>query len=158
MSSQSQIQLLPDIRSPFISSGFHPIVQMSSSTWEDSSANILQMHNGVVRRAQCFKFSNERSAHASHILYAHRRRPSLIIQDIDIINPSEQMLDLDLKQKPQILNRDIKQLNQQEVQFDRMSNVYLMTTNQISLRQHNYIISVILTSKIPSTIHVKPGR
>ncbi|CAF4889894.1 unnamed protein product, partial [Rotaria sp. Silwood1] len=43
LSSQSQIQLLTDIRSSFISTGYSPIVRISSDTWEDSSATILQM-------------------------------------------------------------------------------------------------------------------
>ncbi|CAF3353530.1 unnamed protein product [Rotaria socialis] len=157
LSSQSQIQLLTDIRSPFTSSGYSPVVRISSDTWEDSSATIVQMKEGVVRRIQCFKFSKERSAHVTHVLYAHRKRPSLIVQDIDIINPSEHTLDLALKQNNQILNNDLKQLDQQDVQFDQTKDSYIMTTNQIPVRQHGFIIYVILTNRIISTTNVKPG-
>ncbi|CAF1271618.1 unnamed protein product [Rotaria sp. Silwood1] len=157
LSSQSQIQLLTDIRSSFISTGYSPIVRISSDTWEDSSATILQMKEGLVRRIQCFKFSEERSAHVTHLLYIHRKRPSLIVQEIDIINPSEHSLDLDFKQKNQISNNDLKQLDQRDIQFDSTNDIYLMITNQLSIRQHNFIIYVIITNKIISNCHVKPG-
>ncbi|CAF2706269.1 unnamed protein product [Rotaria sp. Silwood2] len=157
LSSQSQIQLLTDIRSPFISSGYSPIVRISSDTWEYSSATIVQMKQGLVRRIQCFKFSEERSAHVTHLLYTHRKRPSLIVQEIDITNPSEHSLDLDLKQKNQISSNDLKQLDQQDVQFDSTKGIFLMSTNQLSIRQHNFIIYVIITNKIISNCHIKSG-
>lgn len=116
------------------------------------------MKQGLVRRIQCFKFSQERSAHITHTLYAHRQRPSLIVQDIEIINPSEHTLDLELKQNHQILKTDVKQLNEQDVQFDSSKDIYLMTTNQISTRQNHVVICVILTNKVISNVHVKPGR
>ena len=75
---------------------------MSSNIWEDSSATIVQMNKGLVRRVQCFKINEQRSAYVTHLLYAHRFRSSLIIQEIDIINPSEQTFDLDYQQKKQI--------------------------------------------------------
>ncbi|CAF1169033.1 unnamed protein product [Rotaria sordida] len=157
LSSQSQIQLLTDIRSQFISSGYSPIVRISSDTWEDSSATMMQMKEGLVRRIQCFKISKERSAHVTHLLYTHRKRPSLIVQEIDITNPSEHTLDLDLKQKKQISTNDLKQLNQQDIQFDTTKDIFIMTTNQLSIRQHNFIIYVILTHKIISNSHIKSG-
>ncbi|CAF3570941.1 unnamed protein product [Rotaria sordida] len=157
LSSQSQIQLLTDIRSPFISSGYSPIVRISSNTWEDSSATMMQMKEGLVRRIQCFKISKERSAHVTHLLYTHRKRPSLIVQEIDITNPSEHTLDLDLKQKNQISTNDLKQLNQQDIQFDTTKDIFIMITNQLSIRQHNFIIYVILTHKIISNSHIKSG-
>ncbi|CAF0886871.1 unnamed protein product [Rotaria sordida] len=157
LSSQSQIQLLTDIRSQFISSGYSPIVRISSDTWEDSSATMMQMKEGLVRRIQCFKISKERSAHVTHLLYTHRKRPSLIVQEIDITNPSEHTLDLDLKQKKQISTNDLKQLNQQDIQFDTTKDIFIMITNQLSIRQHNFIIYVILTHKIISNSHIKSG-
>jgi hypothetical protein len=116
------------------------------------------MKQGLVRRIQCLKFSNERSAYVTHLLYAHRKRPSLIIQEIDIINPSEHTLDLDLQRKKQIYENDLKELEQEDVQFDSTKDIYQMTTNQISIRQHNFIIFVTLTNKIITNSHIKPGR
>jgi hypothetical protein len=158
LSSQSQIQLLTDIRSPFIPSGYSPVIEVSSDTWEGTSATIVQMKQGLVRRIQCLKFSNERSAYVTHLLYAHRKRSSLIIQEIDIINPSEHTLNLDIQRKKAIYENDLKQLDQQDVLFDSIKDIFQMTTNQMSTRQHTFIIFVILTNKIISNIHVKPGR
>ncbi|UJR37786.1 hypothetical protein I4U23_030477 [Adineta vaga] len=157
LSSQSQIQLLTDIRSPFISSGYSPIVHISSDTWEASSVTIVQMKQGLVRRIQCFKFSQERSAHVTQTLYVHRQRPSLIVQEIEIINPSEHTFDLELQQKSQISKIDVKQLDEQNVQFDSSKDIYLMITNQLSTRQNNLIIYVIITNKVISNTHVKSG-
>ncbi len=116
------------------------------------------MNQGLVRRIQCFKISEERSAYVTHLLYAHRRRSSLIIQEIDIINPSEQTFDLDFQQKKQISTNDIIELDKKEVQFDSTKDKFLMITNQISTRQHNSIIYVIITNKDIPNSHVKPKR
>jgi len=116
------------------------------------------MNQGLVRRIQCFKISETRSAYVTHLLYAHRRRSSLIIQEIDIINPSEQTFDLDFQQKKQISTNDIKQLDKQEIEFDSSKHTFLMITNQISIRQHNSIIYVIITNKEISNSHIKPNR
>ncbi len=158
LSSQSQIHFQTDIRSPFISTGYSPVIQISSDTWEVSSATIVQMKQGLVRRIQCFKFSSERSAFVTHVLYAHRKRSSLIIQEIEITNPSEHTLDLDVQRKKQIDDHDYKQIDQEDIQFDSTKDIYQMTTNQISTRQHNFILFVFITNKILSNIHIKPGR
>ncbi|CAF2531404.1 unnamed protein product [Rotaria sp. Silwood2] len=158
LSTQSHIQLISDPGTPFISSGYSPIIKISSKAWEDSSSTIIQMNQGLVKRLQCFKISEERSAYVTHMLYAHRRRPSLIIQDIDIINPSDQTLDLDFQQKIQTSGNDIKQLDTQEFSIDPSKDTYLMTTYQMKARQHNSIIFVIITNKINPSTHIKPDR
>jgi hypothetical protein len=158
LSSQSQIQFLTDIRSSFIFSGYSPVIQITSDTWEVSSATVLQMKQGLVKRIQCIKFISGRSAFVTHVLYAHRKRSSLIIQEIEIINPSEYALDLDVKRNKQINENDVKQIDQEDIQFDSTKDIYYMTTNQISTRQHNIILFVLITNKILSNIHIKPGR
>ena len=158
LTSQSQVQFLPDIRSPFISSGYTPLIQISSDTWTVSSASILQLKQGLVRRIQCLKFNSERSAFVSHLLYTHRKRSSLIIQEIEINNPTEFTLDLDLRQQKASHENDLKEIHQETVQFDSSKDLFHMTTNQLSTRQHHSIIFVILTNQILSNSHVKPGR
>jgi trehalose/maltose hydrolase-like predicted phosphorylase len=134
------------------------VIRISSDTWEASSATVLQMSQGLVRRIQCFKFISGRSAFATHVLYAHRKRSSLIIQDIEIINPSEYALDLDVQINKRINENEFKQLDQDDIQFESTKEIYQMTTNQISARQHNVILFVIITNKILSNIHMKPSR
>lgn len=131
---------------------------MSSNIWEDSSATMVQMNQGLVRRIQCFKINEERSAYVTHLLYAHRYRPSLIVQEIDIINPSEQTFDLDYQQNKQTSKNDVKQLDKQQVAFKTSKDEFIMITNQISIRQHNSIIYVIITNKDIASSHVKPNR
>jgi len=116
------------------------------------------MNHGLVRRIQCFKINEAHSAYVTHLLYAHRRRSSLIIQEIDIINPSEQTLDLDIQQKRQITTNDITQLDKKELTFPSVQDKFLMITNQISIRQHQSIIYVLITNKDISNSHVKPNR
>lgn len=102
--------------------------------------------------------NDARSAYATHLLYAHRRRPSLIIQEIDIVNPSEQTLDLDLRISKQNVGNGIKRLDKQELQLDASKEKFIVTASRIALRQHNSIICVIITSQIPSNSHIKPDR
>jgi hypothetical protein len=116
------------------------------------------MKQGLVRRIQCYKISKERSAFVTHLLYAHRKRPSLIIQEVEIMNPSEHTLDLDIQRKKQIFKNDFKQLDEQDVEFDSTKDLFSMTTNQLTVRQHSFLIFVIITNKIISNSHVKPGR
>ncbi|CAF0976808.1 unnamed protein product [Rotaria sordida] len=156
LSTRSRIQLISDPSTPFISSGYSPIIQISSKIWQDSSSTIIQMNQGLVKRLQCFKISEERSAYVTHMLYVHRYRPSLIIQEIDIINPSDQTLDLDFQHKTQISGNDIKQLDTQEFQIDSFKDTYFITTYQITTRQHNSTIFVIINNKIISSAHIKP--
>lgn len=158
LSSQSHIQFLPDIRSPFISSGSSPVIQITSDTWDVSSASVVQIKQGLVRRIQCFQYSSQRPASVTHTLYAHRKRPSLIIQEIDILNPSETALDLDFQRKKQSLDHDYKQLEEDDVQFDTSKDIYQMTTSQISTRPHHVILFVTIKNKILSNSHVKAGR
>jgi hypothetical protein len=147
-----------DIRSPFIASGYSPILRVTSDTWEYSSASIVHLNHGLVRRIQCFKLSETRSAHFTHLLYAHRTRTSLIVQELETINPTENTLDLDFQQTNPMSKHDLKILEQEDVQFDLSNEKFQLTINQISPRQHHSIIFAILTTKSLSTSHVKPGR
>ena len=156
LSIRSAIQLMPDIDTPFISTGYAPVVQIFSSVWAESSATMVHMNQGLVRRIQCFKNSDIHSASVTHTLYAHRRRPSLIIQEINILNPSEQTLDLKYETKKQISTDGITQLDQQDLTLESVQGAFLMTTNQISIRQHKSIIYVLITNKDLPDSHVQP--
>ncbi|CAF0868101.1 unnamed protein product [Adineta ricciae] len=152
-SGQSHLQLISDTNAPFISTGYSPIVQIHSATWEVSSATVLHMNHGLVRRLQCFKTSTTRSAYVTHLLYAHRHRPSLIVQEIDIVNPSEQTLDLSFALPKSVLSSNLEQLEQSESSDSKS----FITTYKITLRDHTSILFVSITSKTPSKIHVKPN-
>ncbi|CAF3440943.1 unnamed protein product [Rotaria socialis] len=157
LSTQSQIHLIPDPSVPFISSGYSPVIRTSSKIWEDSNANIIQMRHGLVKRIQCFRINNDRSAYVTHMLYAHRHRSSLIVQEINITNPSDETLDFDLLQKTQSSRQDVKQLDRKEIEFDSSKDKFLMTTYQLFTQERKSIIVVIITNKITSNIHIKPN-
>lgn len=117
---------------------------------------MVQMNQGLVRRVQCFKINAMHSASVTHLLYTHRRRPSLIIQEIDIHNPSEQTLDLTYGQKHQISTSGITQLDRQDLTLPSTEGSFLMITNQISLGHHQSIIYTLLTGKDLPDSHVQP--
>lgn len=131
---------------------------MSSDTPESSSATTVHMKNGVTRRIQCFKFSESRSAFVTHLLYAHRKRGSLIVQEIDIVNPSETTFDLNIEGKAQIIKHDLKTLSQEVVQFDTTDDQFQLKIDQIFPRQHHSILIVTITKKIQSKIRVAAER
>ena len=116
------------------------------------------MDQGLVRRIHCFHINEKYSASVTHLLYAHRLRSSLIIQEIDIVNPSEQTFDLQFQQNKQISSNDIIQLDQQELTISPSSDKFLMITNQISIRQHQFLIYVVLTNKNILDSQVKSNR
>lgn len=158
LNSQSQIQIISDTRSNFITTGFSPIVHIASDTWEDANGVVIQMNQGAVRRVQCFKLSQERSAFASHLLYVHRIRPSIIVQEIELINPSEHMLDLEFRTTKDHTRNDLKLIEEKDFPLDFSKDTYLLKILQISMRQHNSIICVILSPKIPENTRIKPDR
>lgn len=157
-SPRSQVQLLLDIRSSFISTGFSPIVRISSDTVEETSVATLHFKHGVTRRIQCFKFSESRSASVTHLLYAHRKRPSLIVQEIDIANPSATTFELNFEERQPIVKHDSKTIAEENVQLDGTDERFTMTINQISPRQHHSILIVIITKKISPKISIGAGR
>ena len=156
LSIRSAIQLIPDVNTPFISSGYTPVVQISSNVWDESSATMVHMNQGLVRRVQCFKITEIHSATVTHLLYTHRRHPSLIMQEIDIHNPSEQTLDLKYAQKHQMSTSGITQLDQQDLTFPSTQGNFLMITNQIALDHHQSIIYTLISSKDLPESHVQP--
>jgi flagella basal body P-ring formation protein FlgA len=115
------------------------------------------MKQGLIRRIQCFKFNEARSAYVTHLLYAHRQRPSLIIQEINIINPTEQTFDFDFQQKKRTTKSDTKLIEKQNIQFESSKEKFLMTTNQVSIQEHYSIIFVIITNQLIASSQVKPG-
>ena len=142
----------------FIPIGYSPVIQISLNIWQDSSATILQMNKGLIRRFQCFKIKDRYSFHVNHLLYAHRRRSSLIIQEINIQNPSDQTLNVNFIQNKQTSNFDLRQLHQQDIQFDSSKDRFEMVTYQILVRKQHSIICVIISKKIISNQRIKPAR
>jgi hypothetical protein len=74
------------------------------------------------------------------------------------MNPTDQTLDLEFRQKKSTLKGDMKQLAEKDVEFDSSKDKFIMTTYQIPIRQHNSIIFVIITNKDISDSHIKPNR
>ncbi|CAF0867941.1 unnamed protein product [Didymodactylos carnosus] len=163
LSLQSRLQLMYD--RTFVSTAYSPLVQITSDTWHESSANVLQMRTGLVRRISCFKHDGTKSAYVKHLLYAHRTKPSLLIQEVEISNPSDYTLDLDFKQIDETKSSTTtKQLDQQDISFtsdvSSSNDLFTLTTSQISVRPHNnnFVIMVTLSQKLRTTqAHIKPG-
>lgn len=149
LSTHADIQLIPDTNSSFLSSGYSPLIDISSKRSDDTRATVLHMKEGYLRRFQCVPMLDRRFAHVSHRLYVHRRRPSLIVQDIEIVNPSDESL---------VLNLRTKHAKQQEMKLDSHKETFLLTTDRISLRQHRSIVFVVLTSQLLLESPVKPQR
>jgi hypothetical protein len=129
------------------------------STIEKASrATILHMKQGFVERIECFQVDEDYSAHVTHRVYIHRRRPSLIIQYIDIFNPTERTLEFHLEVKRSSMSNHLKQLDEQNIQIGSLKEFYRMITNQLPMKQHMSLIFVIITSKSPTNSFVKSGR
>ena len=147
--SQADIQLIPDTNSSFLSSGYSPLLEISSKRSDESRATVLHMKEGFLRRFHCIPMNDRRLAHVSHRLYVHRRRPSLIVQDIELVNPSDESLELSFR---------TKRANQQEIKLDSQKETFLLTADRISLRDHRSIVFVVLTSQLRLDSPLKPQR
>jgi Uncharacterized conserved protein (DUF2152) len=73
---------------------FHPIVSLSADNQDGGhrESTVVEYSTGLVHRFQCF----ENGVVASYTYYAHRRMPSVFVQEIQITNTKNQLIDVEL--------------------------------------------------------------
>jgi hypothetical protein len=72
---------------------FHPIVSLSTeNSVGHRESTVVEYFSGLVHRFQCF----ENGVVVSYTYYAHRKMPSVFVQEIQITNTKNQLIDVDL--------------------------------------------------------------
>ncbi|CAJ0952812.1 unnamed protein product, partial [Mesorhabditis belari] len=82
----------PGSRVLSLSSSFSPLVNIElPESWSKKSAEITDFEKGEWRRIHCYDIGND-CACIEERIYAHATRPSLVVQDIQIVNPTNNAL------------------------------------------------------------------
>ncbi|CAG0883181.1 unnamed protein product [Darwinula stevensoni] len=134
---------------------FHPLVQISVegvTAWE---AIIVLYKQGVVKRFQCFPVWDG-VADVTYVSYVHRLFPSVLVQEVKILNPTGIDLTLDLSQigisKWDDLHTRTIRKNHGEGEHE-----YHILSGLVGGDDDFPVAVSIATSKVPPTLHVKSG-
>ncbi|XP_013410708.1 uncharacterized protein KIAA2013 homolog [Lingula anatina] len=87
VNSENGIYLLLN-RSHTLPVQFFPIVDVNIEGHEKKEAYVIDLKSGLVQRIQCFRKAPSACVSIVTQVYAHRRRPSILVQELRIQNPS----------------------------------------------------------------------
>ncbi|CAH1786242.1 unnamed protein product, partial [Owenia fusiformis] len=137
---------------------YYPMVLSQMEGHDSRAATISEYKNGVIYTIDCFQKTTLCMTSGSQI-YAHRSRPSILVQDIRIYNPSDNAMTLDLLQ---VGTSDWKDSSTQT--FKTSSKLEqdvdcLLTTGTYPVPKSDSLVFVvaIATVKVPDTVEVKSG-
>ena len=75
---------------------YHPVVTVSSplGSGKPHEATVIHYLSGIVHKYQCYSSG----LYVSYQYYAHRTLPAVLVQDIKIVNPTNENFNLGLQQ------------------------------------------------------------
>jgi hypothetical protein len=76
---------------------YNPLVQVYSDTLSRAEASVTEIRNGLVHLHQCFQDGIECFS-IQNTLYAHRTRPSLLVEEVLFSNPSKDSVSFNILQ------------------------------------------------------------
>ncbi|XP_035233131.1 uncharacterized protein LOC118204949, partial [Stegodyphus dumicola] len=140
-------------RSLSVPVNYHPIVQVDIPGASSQEGSATQFTNGIAYKFQCFNM-RRKPVSVIHQFYAYRIVPSLLIQQIEIVNPLSEDLTLILRQESATSNEHsplvITLPNGNK--FD-----YKVFSEEVKVPGSTETIMLsIAAAKVPSTITVSP--
>lgn len=142
----------------FVNIEYSPTVQIHSSRWKEASATILNMRKAFIQRIKCFKINERYSAHVTQRLYAHRQQPSLIVQDISIVNPSDQTIEFEMQKRKLRVRGNARQLTEEEISIGQQKEIFSIVTYRLALKQHQSVLFVVVEKKNLLNDPIPPTR
>lgn len=77
---------------------FHnPLVQVYSENYPKKETSVTEFKRGIVHLIQCYQ-KNKECISVENTLYAHRTRPSLLIEEVILNNPTKEPITFDILQ------------------------------------------------------------
>lgn len=134
---------------------FRPIALVSLDGQEVHEALVTEYRNGIVHRLQAWKQPGGAALDVMYQIYAHRSLPSLLLQDIKVVNPSDQDTLVDVEQMglgdwPSAATNTIKLVHGEG------EHQYTVVTGAVEVPKTNKVIAVaIVTLRVPSSLQVK---
>lgn len=133
---------------------FHPGVEITYPQASQQEGNVVHFVKGTVFRYQCFN-KRRKTITVSHTYFAHRTIPSLLIQNIKIVNPLSDPLTVGIEQKASTT------VNLQAKPFgikDRYGQDNIIWHGKVSPggTKDTVIAFALVTPKLPSSVTVEP--
>lgn len=76
---------------------YNPLVQVYSDTLTKMETSVTDFKRGIVHLHQCYQ-DNKECFSIENTLYAHRARPSLLVEEVTFSNPSKEAVTFDVLQ------------------------------------------------------------
>ncbi|XP_063851552.1 uncharacterized protein KIAA2013 homolog isoform X2 [Scylla paramamosain] len=134
---------------------FRPIALVSLDGQESHEALVTEYRSGIVHRLQSWKQPGGAALDVMYQTYAHRSLPSLLLQDIKVVNPSDQDTLVEVEQMglgdwPSATTSTIKLVHGEG------EHQYTLVTGAVDVPKTNKVIAVaIVTLRVPSSLQVK---
>lgn len=132
---------------------FYPVVEVTDDRHPEDAAIVLDIVNGLIRRIQCFELGDD-CIEVDVLSYAHRRRPSVLIQEIKIRNPTGEDVILDLRQIA-VSEWQGAVTHTKRINSGRAEDVSYGVTSGVVEVDSAKIAVVVFNLKLPETVTVK---
>lgn len=77
---------------------FNPLVQVYSDRLSKMETSVVEFRNGMVHLLQCYQNNDDDCFSIENTLYAHRTRPSLLIEEVQFNNPTKDTVTFNILQ------------------------------------------------------------
>lgn len=134
---------------------FRPIALVSLDGQEVREALVTEYRTGIVHRIQSWQQLGGASLDVMYQTYAHRSMPSLLLQDIKVVNPSEQDVLVEVEQMG-LGDWSSATTNTIKLVHGEGEHQYTVVTGAVDVPKTNKVIAVaIVTLRVPSSLQVK---
>lgn len=113
---------------------YNPLASIYVDNLEKKEVYAVEINNGIVHRIQCYQNENQDIISVSSTIYAHRTRPSLLIEEITFNNPTKDSFTFD------VLQMGAKNWNQ--------SKIITENINSMEFTINSGVIDVLVDNKL----------
>ncbi|XP_022339612.2 uncharacterized protein KIAA2013 homolog [Crassostrea virginica] len=140
---------------------YYPVVSTKIINTKAKEASLLNIREGIAYKLQTVQSGGWRSKcnYVENRLYAHRGRPSVLIQDIRISNPSKRPLFIEFEQVGQFNWKNSRTTPKTEVVGGQTVS-YEVTEGEVDIQDNNYhVYAAVASVKLPkNTFTLKSGE
>lgn len=112
---------------------YNPVTQISSDILNFKEINVIEFLPGLVNRIKCFQINSD-CITITHTVFAHRIRPSVLIEEISLNNPTKESVTFDLIQS------GVTSWNQSKIKLENFNGMDFSITSGV--------IDIVVDSKL----------
>lgn len=141
---------------------YYPLVNVHADEYSSKDATVLNIHHGIAEKIQCFEVDKGWRSNCLMVesqVYASRTRPSLLVQDLKLTNPSKNSVVVNIDQAGEAdwHNAKIKKATAKDssgTTVDYTSSQSVIPTQNPQFQVH----VAVATVKLDSIVTIKPGK